>query len=121
MPLSPPQLSASSKQMLQMKQVSPRRFRNTPYRTTAYPDRRQRRPLYEARVSTLSGQWAELSPLTLGGGRAAKHKDSNSRSSGINVDRLNRSATDCLSHMKSLTDCNNYSQRSNPFEFNANK
>ena len=23
--------------------------------------------------------------------------------------------------MKALTDCNNYSQRSNPFEFNANK
>ncbi|KAH9398257.1 hypothetical protein TYRP_019267, partial [Tyrophagus putrescentiae] len=63
---------------------------------TAYPDRRQRPPLYEARVSTLSGQWAELSPLTLGGGRAAKHEDSNSLSSGINVDRLNRSATDCL-------------------------
>ncbi|KAH9398204.1 hypothetical protein TYRP_019212 [Tyrophagus putrescentiae] len=48
-------------------------------------------------VSTLSGQWAELSPLTLGGGRAAEHEDSNSRSSGINVDRPNRSATDCLS------------------------
>ncbi|KAH9395405.1 hypothetical protein TYRP_020723 [Tyrophagus putrescentiae] len=57
----------------------------------------------KARVSTLSGQWAELSPLTLGEGRAAEHEDSNSRFSGINVDCLNRSATDCITRQAGTT------------------